>query len=256
MTWYNESWKQRQPVAVDISATGSGSISPLDITIAIPPDWDLFWENIRSDFFDVIVVGTQGELLTFDRAAGANYANRVLELEVDNYPMTTQTVSLVYIYFQNPSQSSDLATPFTPAPSSTVIGYIDLSRPTGLLVSQPLQRPPSTEPQTSFVKSTTDEIDIYFAVSNLFNLRASSYNSRFSMEGIEHVVVQSLDASGSNDNARFDATKTRFIDGFVKIRAKAGANNTDYALVCRLTTTETQQIDIRCLIQTRDQLPS
>jgi len=253
-TWYSESWKQRQSVAVDASSTGSGSIAPVDITIAIPPDWDLFWENIRSDFFDVILVDTQGQILTFDRASGANYANRVLELEVNAYRLTTQTVSLIYVYYQNPSQSSDLATTFTP--SSALDGYIDLSRPTGLLVSQPMQRPPSSEPQTSFVKASTDQIDIYFAVSNLFNLRASSYNSRFSMEGIEHVVVQSFDASGSNDDSRFDESKTRFIDGFVKIRARAGSNNTDYALVCRITTTETQQIDIRCLIQTRDQLPS
>jgi hypothetical protein len=76
------------------------------------------------------------------------------------------------------------------------------------------------------------------------------------MEGIEHVVIQSFDSSGSNDDARFDESKTRFIEGFVKVRARAGSNNTDYALVCRITTTETQQIDIRCLIQTRDQLPS
>jgi hypothetical protein len=125
-----------------------------------------------------------------------------------------------------------------------------------LLVTQPLQRSPSSEPQTSFVKASTDQIDVYFAVSNLFNLRASSYNSRFGMEGIEHVVIQSFDSSGSNDDARFDESKTRFIEGFVKVRARAGSNNTDYALVCRITTTETQQIDIRCLIQTRDQLPS
>ena len=56
MTWYSESYKQRQPVAVDASSTGSGAVTPVDITIEIPPDWDLFWENIRSDFFDVVVV--------------------------------------------------------------------------------------------------------------------------------------------------------------------------------------------------------
>ena len=191
MTLYSESYKQRQPVAVDASSTGSGAVTPVDITIEIPPDWDLFWENIRSDFFDVVVVDNEGQLLTFDRAAGASYANRTLTLEVNAYRLTTQTVALIYVYFQNPSESSDLATTFTP--SSALTGYIDLSRPTGLLVTQPLQRPPSSEPQTSFVKASTDQIDIYFAVSNLFGLRASSYNSRFGMEGLEHVVIQSFD---------------------------------------------------------------
>ncbi len=111
-------------------------------------------------------------------------------------------------------------------------------------------------PQTAFVKASTDEIDIYFAVDNLLGARSAKYNGRLLYEGIDYVNVLSLDSSGTNDTARYDEGQTRFVGGYVRVRAKAGSDATDYALVCRIVTTETQQIDIRCLIQVRDQLPS
>ena len=254
MTWFNSSFKQRKPIAVDASATGDGSEQNKDLEIVIPDDWDLFWDNIRSDFFDVVVADPNGNLLTFKRKSGANYSTRVLTLQVNDYSTKTQAVNFIYLYFHEPNQSSDLASSFDP--SGTIDGHIDLSRPSALLVSQPLQRPPSSEPQTAFVKASTDEIDIFFATSGLFNIRANPFNDRLGLEGIKYVNVLSLDSSGTNDTGRYDETKTRFIDGFVRARAKGGSDNTDYALVCRITTTNLQQIDIRCLIQVRDQLPS
>ena len=254
MTWYDSEWKQRQAVAIDATGTAGDVKAPQDIEIDIPADWDLFWENIRSDFFDVIVVDPFGDLLNFSRGSGADYANRVLTLEVDGYNTKGQSVVQIFVYFANPDQSSDLATSTTIA--SALVGHVELSRPTALSVSQPLLRPPTNVPQTSFVKASTDEIDVYFAVDNLFGGRAAKYNGRLLYEGIDYVNVLSLDSSGTNDTARYDEAKTRFIGGYVRVRVRAGSDDTDYALVCRIFTTETQQIDIRCLIQVRDQLPS
>jgi len=254
MTWYDTGFKQRQAVAIDAVGTVGDVKAARDITIAIPSDWDLFWDNIRSDFFDVIVVDPFGNLLNFSRAAGANYANRVLTLEVDAYNTKGQSVVQVFVYYQNPTQSSDLAVATTIA--SALSGHIELSRPTALTVSQPLLRPPTTVPQTAFVKASTDEIDVYFAVDNLLGGRAAKYNGRLLYEGIDYINVFSLDSSGTNDTNRYTEGESRFIGGYVRVRTKGGSANTDYALVCRIVTTETQQIDIRCLIQVRDQLPS
>ena len=80
MTWYDSAWKQRQPIAIDASATGDSAVNPRDVEVTIPSDWDLFWDNIRSDFFDVIAVSRTGELLNFARKSGADYANRILTL--------------------------------------------------------------------------------------------------------------------------------------------------------------------------------
>lgn len=254
MTWYDSAWRQRQPIAIDASATGDSAVNPRDVEVTIPSDWDLFWDNIRSDFFDVIVVSATGQLLDFSRKGGANYSDRILTLQIDNYGIKGQTISIAYVYFANPDQASDLSTSTTIA--TPLAGYIELSRPTAFLVSQPLLRAPSSVPQTTFVKSTTDEIDVYFAVDNLFGNRATKYNNRLLYEGIDYVNVLSLDSSNTNDTGRYDEDETRFIAGHVRVRAKGGSDDTDYALVCRVYTTETQQIDIRCLIQVRDQLPS
>lgn len=254
MTWYNTGFKQRQAIAIDATSTADTSVSARDSQVSIPVDWDLFWDNIRSDFFDVVVVDPQGQLLNFSRAAGANYANRTLTLEIDGYQTKGQSVVQIFLYFANPNQSSDLSV------GTTITGalnaFVELSRPTAFLVSQPLLRAPSSVPQTAFVKSSTDEIDVYFAVNNLFGDRSAKYNNRLLYEGVDYVNVFSLDSSGTNDTNRYDEGQTRFIAGHVRVRAKGGSNNTDYALVCRVFTTETQQIDIRCLIQVRDQLPS
>ena len=47
MTWYDSDFKQRKPVAVDASATGTGTTVAKDLEIEIPDDWDLF--GITSD---------------------------------------------------------------------------------------------------------------------------------------------------------------------------------------------------------------
>lgn len=254
MTWYDSDFKQRKPVAVDASATGTGTTVAKDVEIQIPDDWDLFWDNIRSDMFDVVVTDANGQLVDFKRKTGADYSTRTLTLQVNDVSTKTLAVNLLFVYYQNPDQTTDLSATFDV--SGPLDGHIDLSRPSALLVSQPLQRPPSSEPQTAFVKASTDAIDIFFSTAGLFNIRANPYNDRLGLEGIFYVNAQSLDSSGTNDTGRYDETNIRFIDGFVRIRAKGGSDDTDYALVCRITSTNFQQIDIRCLIQVRDQLPS
>ena len=253
MSWYGSNWKQRQPVAIDASATAGSGVSAQDIEISVPAGWDLFWDNIRSDFFDVIVVDPVGNLLTFARS-GANFANRQLTLQVDGYQTKGQAINQIFVYYQNPDQTSDLASSVTI--SSALSGYIDLARAGGFVVSQPTLRPPTATPQTAFVKSTIDTIDVYFSVANLLQMRAFAYNGRISYDEIDFVEVQSYDSGGSSDAGRYDITKTRFVEGFVKARAKGGADSNDYAFAVNLTTEQGQMISVRCLIQTRDQLPT
>ena len=254
MTWYNTGFKQRQAVAIDATGTADATTTARDTEFGIPADWDLFWDNIRSDFFDVVVADPNGNLLSFSRKAGASYANRVLILEVDGYATKGQSVVQIYVYFQNPTQSSDLSVSTTM--SGVLDGHIELSRPTALAVSQPLLRSPSDVPQTAFVKASTDEIDVYFSVASILGGRSAKYNNRLLYEGINYVNIFALNSAGANDTGRYDETQTRFVGDYVRVRAKGGSSGSDYALVCRIVTTETQQIDIRCLIQVRDQLPS
>ena len=123
MTWYDSNYKQRQPIAVDALA-GDGSVATKDITITIPKTWDLFWDNIRSDFFDIVPVNVDGDLLSFERAAGANLSTRTLVINIDDVSVKTQAINFIYLYFQNPDQSSDPSSSVTIA--SAIDGYIDI----------------------------------------------------------------------------------------------------------------------------------
>ena len=253
MTWYDSNYKQRQPVAID-ATVGDGSVTTKGITLTIPKKWDLFWDNIRSDMFDVVPVSVDGTLLSFERATGANLSTRTLVIRIDAHSVTTQTINFIYLYYQNPDQSID--------PSSTVTitgainAYIDISKAGGFIVRQPLNRPATQEPLQSIVKSSDDVIDVYFSVAGLFRSMASPFAQRTDFEGISHVTVKSLDSSGTDSSSRYTLEDTRFIDGFVKARTKAGSDGTDYAFMITITTTTGQVIDIRCLVQVRNQLPA
>ena len=253
MTWYDANYKQRQPVAIDALA-GDGSVQTKDVTLTIPKSWDVFWDNIRSDLFDVVPVSVDGTLLSFERVAGADVATRTLVINIDGLSVTTEAINFIYLYYQNPNQSVDPSSTVTI--SAAINAHIDLSQAGGFVVRQPLNRPATQEPLQSIVKSSTDVLDVFFSVAGLFRSMLSPFAQRTDFEGISHVTVQSLDSSGTDDSGRYDEAQTRFIDGFVKARTKGGADGVDYAFMITVTTTTAQVIDIRCLVQVRNQLPA
>lgn len=253
MTWYDSNYKQRQPIAID-ALSGDGSVQTKDVTVTIPKTWDIFWDNIRSDMFDVIPADVDGNLLPFERAAGADLATRTLVINIDGHSVKTQAINQIFLYFQNADQSSDPSSSVTIA--SAINGYIDISQAGGFIVRQPLNRPPTQSPLQAITKSSDDVIDVFFSVAGLFRSMSSPYANRIDYEGISYVTVQSLDSSGTDSSARYEFADTRFIDGFVKARTKAGSDGTDYAFMVTVTTTTEQSIDIRCLVQVRNQLPA
>ena len=253
MTWYDDNYKQRQPIAID-ALTGDGSVGAKDITLTIPKKWDTFWQNIRSDMVDVVPVDVDGNLLSFERAAGADLATRTLVINIDNYSVKTQAINQIFLYFQNPDQSSDPSSVVTSA--SAIDAYIDISQPGGFIVQQSLNRPPTGTPLQAITKSTDDVLDVFFSVAGLFRSMASPYANRTDYEGISYVTVQSLDSTGTDNSARYEEADTRFLPGFIKARTKAGTDDTDYAFMVTITTSTDQVIDIRCLVQVRNQLPA
>ena len=49
MSWYKKGYLKRQIVGIEIFG-GGGSPLTTDVDFQIRSDWDLFWDNIRSDF--------------------------------------------------------------------------------------------------------------------------------------------------------------------------------------------------------------
>ena len=254
--WYNDNWKMRWPVA--ISALGGGGAGNVDVSIIIPSDWDLFWLNVNDNLQDIVPVTASGDLIPFKRlghgGSAASKANRNLQLDLDAVDVGSQdATSLIYIYWLN-SGASDQAT--TPSISSAKTGTVFLGTPTGRVVQMLPNRAVSEAPQTSFSKTTNDEVNVWFSVAGLFMNRKSTFNGRRGYEDIRFVKVRSLASNGSDDAGRYDETKTEFIPGWIKVRCKAGSNNTDYTLECLVTTTLNQVISLRCLIKVRDLLPT
>ena len=57
MTWYGSEWKRRIPLSLDTSLTTSGSFT---FQVAIPISFDDFWDNVRTDGFDVVIIAQNG----------------------------------------------------------------------------------------------------------------------------------------------------------------------------------------------------
>ena len=129
MSWYNGSFNRRQSVAIDGSAATAGAF---DVVIHIPSDWDSFWDNIRSDGNDIVVTNSDGtSIMNFQFRTGFNISNRNVSLQVQYYALAaSNTTGTIWLYWNNPNQSTSLQTPHTGG-SSPLIGYIYTCAPSG-----------------------------------------------------------------------------------------------------------------------------
>ena len=253
MTWYDADYRRRQIVAIDATG-GSGTNATIDSEFQIPPDWDDFWDNIRSDFNDVVVTDSDGNKANFARKAGANYSTRTLTLQIDSLQIKNDnSFAVAYVYFFQPNETTDHSTSVTI--SSEKIGHIMLSAPHSRVVSQPASQSALDSPIQSFVKASTIEVHVFFLVNGNFAKRISPYNERNDQEGIDYVQVNSFDASGADATARYDINDTRIGNGFVRATYKAGDSGTDYAIAIQIATTLGQIYQIRAILRVKNLLP-
>lgn len=252
--WFNEDYIYRQPVTLDFSTVNTVP-STQDVEVEVPKDWDLFWDTIRSDFLDVVLTDANGDVVAFARKAGANYSTKTLVLQIDavSVPLANSLVQY-FLYYGYSSESTDRSTSVTI--STPRNGYIFLGSPLARIVDGYGLVPTSNQPTKTFVKQTTEEIDVFFSFQGLLESRVTESNGRLIFEEVDHCTVKSLDSSGTNDDARYDLEETRFLNGFIKARSIAGSDDTNYALSIQIITTTKQIYDIRCLIKVKDLLPS
>lgn len=253
MTWYDAEYRRRQIVGINATG-GSGSTTSIDVEFEVPPDWDDFWDNIRSDFKDVVVTDSEGVKATFGRKSGANYSTRTLTLQIDGLQIKNDdSFAVAYVYYFQPNETTDHATSF--APSSAKDGFIMLDSPHSRVVSQQASQSALDSPVQSFIKGSTDEVHVYFLINQNFARRISPYNERNDLEGIDYVQVFSYDASGSDSSARYDEASTRLGNGFVRATFKAGDSGTDYAIAIQISTTLGQLFQIRAILRVINLLP-
>ena len=253
MSWFNSNYEFRIPISVDFSTITSGVPVLKDVQVDVPDDYDLFWTTIRSDFLDVVPCFPDGAVIPFKRSV-SNYANRQLQLQMDSIscPKTRCTVQ-IFLYYGNATESTDRAT--TPTITTPSTGHIYLGAPSGRVVTPTLRQPNTQEPLAQFQKASTEVIDIWFSLKTLLSSRVEAFNERDLFEEVNTVKIQSLDAAGANDDARFEQTNVRFINGWVRARVKAGSSGTNYAVAAQIETDQNQLFDVRCLLKVIDLLP-
>ena len=252
MTWYDKNFNYRQRVAVQ-TVGGGGSSATVDVEFIVPPDWDHFWEQIRSDMFDVVPTTNKGVALTFSRKGGASYANRSLTIQVDGLAiLNDNSITMIYLYYGYAS-ASDLSGSVTITSAKT--GIISLQRPSGFLVPAIGRSAASDSLLTSFLKGASEHVDIFFLIGGMLVTRLDSYNEHLDQEDIDYVQVFSYDSSGTNDTSRIEVLATEFGGGFVRARFKGGSSGSNYAATIQIYTTENQILESRALLRVKDLLP-
>jgi hypothetical protein len=252
MTWFNENYRRRQPVAVNCFG-GTGVAGTVDVEIEVPSDWDGFWENIRSDFLDVVVTNNLGTVLTFQRST-ANYANRDLVLQVDNLAINhDNSMNVVFVYFAYPDETTDRSSSFTI--TSPKAGKMMLSAPHSRVVSAKSSSNITQQPLQTFTKASGEEIHVFFRISSELATRIENYNNRNNEEEVDYFYIRSLDSSGTNDATRYVQDDLKIGAGFIRALFKGGLD-ASYAIVLTYETTLKQVIESRAFLDVNDQLPS
>ena len=252
--WYNENYISRQAVTVDFSAV-TAVPSAYFVEIEIPADWDQFWDNIRSDGNDIVITDSAGTKLDFQFKSGFNLSTRTLTLEVEQIDVPVSKCMLqLFLYYNNPDQASSEQTSISP--SSPKFGHVFLGAATSKIVEAQNLFPVGTAPITTYQKQTTEIIDIYFSTQGILGSRVDAYNEKPRFEEIHYVTVKSLNSSGTDSDTRYQLDETRFINGYVRARSKAGDDGSNYAFGVQIKTTVDQIYDIRTLLKIKDLLPN
>lgn len=252
-TWADSAFTYRAPISIPVYV--GGGATNVDTEVQIAPDWDIFWNNIQSNFYDIKIYSADASTeISYQRQSGASYANRTLVLELEQVAIDDQSsTSLVYIYFGDATAATDPTSSFTP--SSPVTGYIWLGRPVRI-VKPSTNNSGRTEPETVFTKDEGEKIDIWFDLRSLLAAYIDPFNNRLGYEGIKRIQPKSLDSSGTDSTSRYSSDDTYFLNGYASIRAIAGNSGNDYAVGLDIYTTNGQTFKVRCLLKVQNLLPS
>jgi hypothetical protein len=251
MTWYSSNWKRRMPIAIDTSLVSSGSFI---FSINLSLTWDDFWNNVRSDGFDAVIVDQNGnQPISFERVTW-NFSSKQATFRA-NYGAikSPNVIHQVWLYWDNPDQSSDLA---TTGLTSTVNGYIYLGAPFKNIVNLASQSGLSTVPTTIIQKDPDEKIDIWFPISQLLAPRSLPSGEHLDFKLVDYYDFEVLDSSGVAQPSMISLGETRSINGWVKCRIIQGTVNTDYVVRCLVQNTDLELFVMSCLLQVRKLLPT
>lgn len=231
MSWYDTSWTRRAAIVFD----NTGGASPIDGTLSLPKDFPDFWDNVLASGNDVRVTDADGfTLLTYDLDA-FNTTTKVGTIEIDAYaPGSSDAMVVAWLYWGN-SGAADARTVFAPAAAKT--GSVEThTAGTPVIKVQP-ERPGEARPRNQISKNSNETIWVWFDFADLLLKRDVAFNGSMLAEEVDYIDVR-VDLAGVSQAAMVTRGITRLKHpALVRVEIKAGADGSDYTVICFLTTT-------------------
>ena len=252
MSYLRQALRFRYPVTV----ANDGS-STVDVEITVPPRWDHFWGNIRSDAFDVILTAADGvTVLDFQRSS-FNLATRTLVLQVGAFPVLNDadTESLIWLYYGDAAATDEAGTPVIGA---TVNGVVYLGQPTVPRIDV-TRRPRAT--LSDIVDKSTDEIVyIWFHIGQLLERQRHPDGGSITFEEVKDVRVQVIEDGAVRPGMAGLVSKFALDQSdrlWVGAGVQAGISDQDFTVSVRIGTeipsqTNHRVLNPRALLRVRD----
>lgn len=251
MTWYEDNFKRRMPITIDSSLVASGSIQ---FEITIPTYWDDFWNNVRSDGFDVHLVDENGLGMTFERLTWNTTTKAASFRSTYGAVKAANVMHTVFIYWNAPDETSDPST--SVGSSSPLNAYVYLGAPFRNIVNLQNRSGLSTVPTTIFQKDPDELIDIWYPISQLLAPSQLPINERLEFLFVNYIDMEVLNSAGADQPSMFVLNNIRIINGWVKLRVQSGTVDTDYVVRLIIQDTNLQKFVLSSLLQVRKLLPS
>lgn len=265
-SWYESpqtetgTWAYRVALSIDPAAAGGAAV---DVSIAVPKDWDHFWDNIQSGALDVRVVLSDGKTkATYQLEAGYTYATRTLTIGVDDVTMSPDdTILCLWLYYGN-ATATDGAGSFTLTTPKTA--FLLLEGPGVPRLTASPARPGATKPDQELSKTTDETMFVWLRVDGLVSRRLRQSGGKTGRECVVYagyVVELATVAQASmvdNDTIRFLETPSGAF--WIRFTIKAGTTAVNYTFSPLIyTSTDTsasvaadQILNPRALVKVRD----
>lgn len=243
-----------------------GGVAIVDVDLVIPPSLDVFWQNVRSDGNDMLLVegnGLQpislaaGNATAWDRGAVFNTTTKVGSIRIDGWqdagnskhPPIADRMMRLFLYYDFPTAAIDLTDgvigALTPRAASIAEEHPFLSRPQ---IRTALERDGDVRPKVRLSKMTGETAKWYWNYKDELAKRFSAVNNR---RRFEEVKFFNLDAEsgGVADNSVVTEVDSQFVsDDVISTVITGGTDGQTHTVKLKLFTTEGRTLERRALL--------
>lgn len=226
-------WGYRIPVAVDDEA---GTPGATDVTITIPPDFDLFWNNVRSAGEDIRLVAANGEtaVATWEFDPAFSTSTRTCTIVADAATSGSSGVSILWVYWKRDTVAT-AAGSFVAGATHSGITIVS-SYASDVVFSWSREAPNVNAARPAFQKTADERVVVAIAYRGILAKRVAPYgggNEDEEPATIDYAVYDDTSAQA----AMVETGSTRIDEQFIYLIVKAGTNGTTYTLRVTMTTT-------------------